>query len=764
MPRLELDEETLTGPSEPELHLADLWRVLVQHRGLVIASILLCLAVAGVAAYLTTPLFRASTLLTLEQERDNPMDIAASVTRQGGPDAISLETESRLMKSRDVLERVVIKLGLVEQAPQQGSTTAGAATAAATPAAASPPPDDDAIATAAKGLQKSIDVDPVRGTNLIEVSVTAHSARKAALLANAVTEAYIAWKLESRFRLLGQASEFLKSQIEDAKASLAEKEARLLAFSRRKDILSTDVQSGSASAKIDSLTRDLAAATADRISKEAREAELRNARPETLADSVSGGLVPQLRADQARLEREYQAKLDVFKPDWPAMKQLKAQIEKGRQNLELAVQDAVQKARDAAHNDVLVAQRREDLLRSALQTQRSQAMSGSADATEYSNLKVETDTQRALVDNLQKRQAEIQVLTRVEGERVSNVRIVERAIPPRSRFRPSYRLNGLVGLACGVLLGVGLAFLADYMDRSLRTPEHVSRYLKLPVLGIIPAADEALKGAPASSVSTETSPREKSAPRVLRVRTPRAPVELLPHTLPRSTVAEAYRALRTSLLLSTADRPRSVVVTSAIPLEGKTTTATNLAAVLSQLGKNVLLVDADLHRSRLHEIFQVSNEVGLVSVLTGQSDLRAAVQGTEVPGLFVLPAGPTPPNPSGLLSSDAMRQLLEGALTDYDYVVFDSPPVLVLADAVLVGHLTAGIILSVQAGKTPREQVVRARDELRRGNGRILGVVLNALKDERGDVTYRERYGARYYQGTAKRHESAETPSAVKTL
>ncbi len=762
MPSLELEEETLNRPSEPEVHLADLWRVVVQHRGLVIGSVVLCLATAWVVAFLTRPMFRASTLLALEQERDNPLDIAASVARQRGPDAISVETESRLMKSRDVLERVVRKLSLAESAPKQETTSANG-----TPAATAPASDIDPVAEAALGLQESVDIRPVRGTELIEILVTAHSARKAADLANAVADAYVSWKLESRFRLLGQASEFLTSQIEDAKSALAQKEERLLAFGRRKDILSTDLQSGSAAAKVDALARDLAAATADRISKEAREAELRNARPETLADSISGGLVPQLRADQARLEREYQAKLDVYKPDWPAMRQLKAQIEKDRQNLDLAIQEAVRKARESAHSDVLVAQRREDILRSALQTQRSQAMAGNADAVEYSNLKVETDTQRALVDNLLKRQAEIQVLTRVEGERVSNVRIVERALPPGSRFRPSYRLNSLVGLACGLLLGVGLAFMADYMDRSLRTPEHVSRYLKLPVLGIIPAADGVTEGVYASpSPADASATRKKSRPNALRVKAVKAqktPLELLPHTLPRSTVAEAYRALRTSLLLSTADRPRSVVVTSAIPLEGKTTTATNLAVVLSQLGKKVLLVDADLHRSRLHEIFQVSNVVGLVTVLTGLSDTGTAVHGTEIPGLFVLPAGPNPPNPSGLLSSDRMLEFLNSALAEYDFVVLDTPPALVLADAVLVGHLSDGIILTVRAGSTPREQVVRARDELRRGNGRILGVVLNALKDESGDITYRERYGARYYQGTASPAETAETPSAVKT-
>ena len=758
MSKLELVEETSTRPSEPEFRLADLWRILVQHRWLVVGSLVVCLATAWVAAYLTRPMFRATTLITLEQEREDPLDIAASVARQRGPDIVSIETESRLLKSRDVLERIVRKLGLAEPSPP-----GGAESAAATPAAVRPPSEIDPVTRAALGLQKSIEIRPVRGTSLLEVLVTAHSAKKSADLANAVTEAYIAWKLESRFRLLGQASQFLTSQIEDAKSALARKEERLLAFSRRKDILSADPQSNVTLTRLDAFGRDLAAATTDRISKEAREAELRNVRSETLAESISNGLVPQLRADQARLEREYQDKLGLFKPDWPAMQQLKAQIEKGRQSLDLVVQETVRKARDAAHADVLAAQRREDLLRSSLQTQRSQAMSLNADAVEYSNLKVETDTQRALVDNLLKRQAEIQVLTRVEGERVSNVRIVERALPPGSRFRPSYRLNGLVGLACGVLLGVGLAFAADYMDRSLRTPEQVSRYLKLPVLGIIPAADAALTRVYATASSTDASSGERSRSKVLGSKTPKTPIELLPHTLSRSTVAEAYRAFRTSLLLSTVDRPRSVIVTSAVPFEGKTTTATNLAVVLSQLGKKVLLVDADLHRARLHEIFHVSNAIGLVSVLTGHTDHASAVHGTEIPGLSILPAGPTSPNPSGLLSSDRMRRFLDGALTQYDFVVLDTPPVLVLADAVLLGNLTAGIILTVHAGKTPRDQVVRARDELLRSKGRILGVLLNALRDPTGNIEYRGRYGSDYYSKAADVPDKTALPPLVQS-
>ncbi len=758
MSKLELLEESPSPPSGSELHLADVLRTIGQHRWLVLGSLFVSLGMAVAAGLLTTPLFKATTLITLEREREDPLSIAAPVTRERGPDIVSVETEARLLKSRDVLERVVRKLRLTEPA---GAETAE--TLAAPPASTSPPSAIDPATRAAIRLQRSIEVQAVRATTLLEVSVTAHTAKGAADLANAVTDAFIAWKLDSRFRLLGQASRFLSEQIDGAKATLAQREESLLAFGRKKNILSVDPRNNVALTRLDTLSRDLATATADRLAKEARESEFRNARPESLAETISSAVVVQLRGDQARLEREYEDKLGLYKPDWPAMQQLRAKIEQGRQHLDAVVQDTVRKAREAARIDVLAAQRREDLLQDSLRSEQTQAISVNSDLTEYNRLRIDAETQRSLVDNLLKRRAEIEVLTRVEGEKISNVRVVERALPPTSRFRPSYGLNVLLGLVSGVLLGISLAFGADYMDRSLRTPEQVSRYLNLPVLGIIPAARRALARIDRTALSRSTPEGGESALNLSGLGAPKASIELLPHMLSRSSVAEAYRAFRTSLLLSSAERPRCLVVTSALPLEGKTTTSMNLAVVLAQLGKTVLLVDADLHRPHLHEAFLVSNAVGLVTVLTRHTEATRAIQETDIPCLSLLPAGPSSPNPSGLLSSDAMRRFLDGAMSRYDFVVVDTPPILAVADPVVVGSLAGSVILCVHGGKTPRAAVIRARDELLRSKVRILGVLLNALEDEGGEITYRERYAAKYYQDSANPTETGEIPSAVTT-
>jgi succinoglycan biosynthesis transport protein ExoP len=495
-------------------------------------------------------------------------------------------TETQLMRNREVAERVVTKLKLAG-APE--ATTAS----------------PDTVTSEALRIQRFIEVKPVRGTNLIELSYIADSPKKAAELANAVAEAYIDWKLDLKFRVIGQASKFLASQIEQAKQALSEKEQRLLALGRQKDILLIAPQSNQLQ-KLTALGQDVTSTMADRISKETRYNELQKANADSLPDSLATSAILQQRNDLARLEREYSDKLGVFKPEWPAMQSLRAQIEKARQDLKVATREAVAKAREAAKADYEMALRREESVKDALQRQRTEAMSMSRNAIDYNNLRIEVETQRALVDNLLKREAEMQVLLRLQGERLTNVRIVESALPPRAPFKPSITLNALLGLLFGVAGGVGLAFALESLDRSLRSAEQVVQHLRLPVLGIIPPSQAVLDHRYGYGYGYSDRSPEADATRPPGGKPKKAvPIELLPHDLPQSTVAEAYRAFRTSLLLSRADGVRSLVVTSALPLEGKTSTATNLAIVLGQLGRGVLLVDADLRRPHIHEILNV---------------------------------------------------------------------------------------------------------------------------------------------------------------
>ena len=738
--------------SGQEIHLAEYWDVVVKRRRLIGLCVALILIVGAVISLLSRPSYKATTTLDIEKDKASPVDVASGPVSYAGFDPEFLPTQTRLMKSREVAERVVERLNLA-QSPEFNPVTKGFFQKT-DPAIAG----KDLIAKTALRIQKIVEVVPIRGTNLVDLSYEASSPKLAAEVANAIAAAYIDWNLESKFQVVGQASQFLTTQIEQLKSEIDRKEQQLQAYGRSKDIVSVDPKANGTLQNLESLNKDYADAVADRVAKEARYHEVQTARPDTIADTLSNGMVSQLRQDQARLEREYAEKLNLFKPEWPAMQQLKAQIDKSHQHLDSVIQETVSKARDVARSDYLTAVRREESLKGVLQGQKSEAMTLNTNAVEYTNLKTEVDTKRNMLDTLLKRNAETQVTSRLRGERLSNIRVVDRALPPSNRFRPSYRQNAILSLFLGAALGIGLAFLLEYLDRSLRTAEQVERVLQLPALGIIPAVGAEGRGyGYGYGYGMRMKRGKKNAD---SGKADKIPIELLPHEQPRSTIAEAYRAFRTSLLLSRAGGIKVIAVTSTLPSEGKTSTALNLAVVLGQLGKRVVLIDADLHKPRLHETLRISNRVGLVSILAENIAPTEALQKTAVPGVFVVTAGPNSPNPSGLLSSDAMKKFLEFVSMNFDYVVIDTPPVSPIADALLLGSMTDGVVLTVKGGKTPREQIIRVRDKLLRANVKILGVLINNLVENAPGYGKYYSYGKEY--GTTTKPYAEEPKAAAR--
>jgi capsular exopolysaccharide synthesis family protein len=719
-------------PPPEEMHLSEYWAVIVKRRRLIAICIASALLIGAVISLLSRPTYRATVVLNVEREKSSPFDINTA-PQYTAYDPEFLPTQTRLMRSREVAERVVSRLNLASNAeilpPRSGFFRKAGSPAPAMLAA-----------SAASAVQGNIVTAPVRGTTLVELSYVASTPRLAADVANALADAYVDWSLEAKFQILGQASRFISAQIEQLRSEVAQKEKQLQAYARREDIISVDPETNVTLQKLESLNRDYASAVADRVAKEARYLEMQSSRPDAIADTLGGGLVSQLRNEQARMEREYADKLNVYKPDWPAMQQLKSQIDKGRQNLDSVVQETVSKAREVARSEYFTALRREQSLKAVLQGQKDEAMTLNSNAVEYNNLKTEVETKRALLDTLLKRQAETEVTARLRGQRVSNVRVVDRALPPGFRFRPSYKRTAMMSLIVGLVVGVGLAFALEYLDRSLRSTQQVEQYLRLPALGVIPAA-----GAAGNAYHPVYKYRKgKKRVRAAKERGMIA-VELLPHTHPRSTIAEAYRGFGAALLLSRAGGVKILTISSVLPAEGKTSTAVNLALILGQLGKRVLVVDSDLHKSRLHEVFKISNRTGLVSILAEGMPASDVVARTAFPNVFVVPSGPTSPNPSGLLSSSGMMNFLEYAKSSFDFVILDTPPLSAVADAILLGYQTDGVVLCVKGGDTPREHVARVRDRLMRSNVRILGVLINSLVE---DAAIFGRYYTEYYGGS----------------
>jgi succinoglycan biosynthesis transport protein ExoP len=709
-------------------HLSDYWSVLVRRRLWIAGCVAAGLAVAAFVSLTTPPSYRATAVLDIGNDRTAGMDLglATSPSAPAEPDPDFQATQVRLINSVEVARRVVAKLDLAARPEfNRGSRSVFGKNA---PAPRTARDVEKRLSWLAGRVRQGLQVSPVRGTDLVEVGYVGSSPRLAADVANASADAYIEWKVDSMYRAMNQISAFLGTQIAQLKREIDGEEQQLLAFGKANDIVSADPQTNSGLQNFEALNRDYEAAVADRVAKEARYRGLQDAKASTAAsDPAQGALVLQLQNEQARLEREYAEKLNLFKPEWPAMLQLKAQIDKGREHLQTVVGETAAKARDAALNDYQTAQRREASLSAALRNQKTATMEGNNNSVRYNNLRGEIDTKRALLDTIVRREAETEVLARQKGARESNVRVVDRAQPPESRFRPSYRLNAAFGFLAGAGAGILLVFFLEYMDRTFRTPEQVHRFLGLPTLGAIPSVG---KGGKSRGPLRGISPGE--AP----------PIELLPAADPRSAVAESYRRVRTALLLSQAGGVKSVVVTSGFPLEGKSCTAANLAVVMSQLDWRVLVIDADLHKPRLHEMFRTSNRQGLVTVLAENLDRSRAIVKTAVPNVFLLPAGPASPNPSGLLSSAAMSRLLEEVKAEFDFVVIDSPPLFPIADALIVGHQTDGVVLCVRAGETLRPRAVRAREALLQNQSRILGVVLNAVPASA--LGYEEGYGLYY--------------------
>ncbi len=741
----QLPPEHLPFLAEPEeeFHLSQ-WIAVVRRRYRLVVAVCSVVVGASLVKYAMTPKeYRATTTLQIER-RVAGIATMENLFRVDPWDMEFYPTQYRLLQSRGLAERVVKNLRLAEDPvfnPARASL--GGARQAVTAA------EDEAMLGALAGkLLGGLEVNPIRNTRLVEVSYRAPTAELAARVANGVAEAFIDWGIETRYATVGKASSFLASQIETLKGEIQDKEAQLQAYSRRTDIVALDPGSNVTMQRLEALNRDYVQAVSERISKEARYKELTSSPKETVADSVSGGLVSQLRQELLKLERDYATKLNTYKPEWPAMQELRGQIERARQHLTTVIDETVGASQESARAEYQTALRREQALAAELARMKAEAMQLNSAAVEYNNLKVEVSTRRALLDDLLRKQSETEVASRLQGTRDSNVVIVDRALVPGGPYRPSLRRSLTLGLLLGLGLGLGTVFLVEYLDRTLKGPEDVDRVLGLPVLAVVPDVATGKKGygyGYGYGYGSSPRSRRRQGASTDSGRGESMSVELIPHTQPRLSVSEAYRSLRTALLLSTPGELRSVVVTSAVAGEGKTATATNLAVVLSQLGRDVLLVDGDLRKARLHEVFRVSNRLGLVHVLIGTADPADVFMPTKIPNLFVTPAGPHPPNPSELLASDAMRAFLAAARSRFAYVVLDSPPVLPVTDSTILGSQADGVVLCVGAGLVERDDAVAGRDKLRLSEVRILGACLNRFRVPSG------RYGRgyRHYEGYA---------------
>lgn len=711
---LELQDEQRRD--DDEIDLLAYWHVLVKRRRLIIGVLAAVVALALLVTLTSTPIYRATTVLQLEKEGIQVVQVnGIQPGDSGGWDPAFLQTQYELIKSRSLVDRVANELDLDQATIErlQDAGWLGRMLALLSPQERDVSADKGKTArqetaqrmqAVAAMIDAGLSVEPIRNSRLVKINFDSSSPQLSARVANAIAEGYIAAGLERRFGASSYAKTYLEEQLRLTKAKLEESERKLVEFAQKENLVNTGEQGQSLAAQnLTQLNAALATAQDQRIRAQARwQQAASGAMP---ADMLSNSNVRALQQQKGLLQAQYQLKLQTFKPEYPEMLQLKSQLDE----LDRQIGKELAAIRTSVKAEYDAAVRQEQMLNGQIAALRTQALDVDGRSIQYNILKREVDTNRQLYDGLLQRYKEVGVAGDV---RANNISIIDRAEVPTSRFKPSLTMNLAIGLLLGGVLGVLLAFLLEFLDDTLKTPEDIEQKLKLPVLGIIP----------------KLGPKENVA-------------EVAAN--PQSSFSEAYRSVRTALQFATDHGvPKTLLVTSSGPGEGKSTTALALARNLTQLGKRVLLVDADLRNPSLHKTLGLRPEFGLSNLLAGACAFNAAVQETGDERLQVILAGPLPPNPAELLSGSKLVSLLTVGGERYDHVILDGPPVLGLADAPILSNAVDGTLLVVTSARTKISAAQSALKRLLAARARIVGALLT--KYDARTAGYGYGYGYRY--------------------
>ena len=631
------------------------------------------------------------------------------------------QTQYKVIVSRAVAQRVVDKLGLQSDLVFLGldKVTDEAKRAELLSAA-------DAPAV----LQHKIKVEPAKDSRLVNVSVEDLDPQRAALLANEVSEAYIAENLALKMRVTESASRWLEERLSTLEDKSKKSELDLYDYKKTADMLTTSLEDRQSmlSQRLTALNAALTEvrlkiaglkARVDAIHGVQQQASDNRSRwAEGLPSAAENGLVQQFKVRLAMQQSECAELKERYLDNHPKSVSCQEKLKVEEQNLLRELNNIVV----AAEADLREAAGKERNLSVLFESAKAEAFEVNKKQIEFDQLKRESDNNQRLYDMVLKRLKDIELSGLL---RTSNVRVLDAARPNIVPVRPRVAMSLALALVLGLMGGLGLALLLEYMDDTVTSQAEIEERLGVPFLGFVP-----------------TVPDEKVPNLALR--------DLHIHTHPKSSVAECCRAIRTNLLFMTPDKPfKTLVVSSAGPQEGKSSSVINLGIAMAQSGNRVLLLDTDMRRPRLHKSFGVPNDLGVSSLILDQGSLEAAIKSTEVPGLFVLPCGPIPPNPAELLHTQAFADLLKKLCEKFDRVILDSPPIGAVADAVVLATHADGVLLVVKAGHTSRDMARRAVRSVRDVNAKLFGAILNNINlddPQYGDYYYYayRQYGAYY--------------------
>jgi succinoglycan biosynthesis transport protein ExoP len=721
-----------------ESAVGEYFRVLVKRKWIVVGCLLTIFTVVAIATLRQVPIYEANGSIAVKKPDSSLNFKDTNAISFDYYDPTELETEVKILQS-DLLALQVIKELNLDRQPEFGGKSPAAALPSSLDLAPDPlEADPSRTSSLLSSFKGRLTISLLPNSRIMSVRFRDPDPQTAQNVVNKLMSDYQENNYKTRFNNTMQVSDWLGQQLVDLQMKVETSQEKLVRYQKEHEILGIDEKQNITTAKLDELNRALTLAESERMDKEAFYHLVESGDPDAIASGGGGPdgpgtgqsgspLLESLRTKQAELKIQIADLNTQFGPSYPKLAQLNNQLAE----IEVQLQSEMKKIASKVKGQYTTALGREDLLSQALEKQKQAANKLNESAIEYSLLKRDLETNRQLYEGLLEKLKEAGIS---EGLKSNNFQIVNSARVPTYPVEPNVPRNLGFAFVLGLTSGVGLAFLLEGLDNTVRTTEQAQAISGLPPLGMIPLG---------SKTTREGSPSKR-----LILASSNEAVELITHVRPQSQMAESYRALRTSLLLSHLGAPPKVImVTSALPQEGKSTTSINCAVVLAQKGVRVLLIDCDLRRPSIHKTLGMGPRSGLSNVLTGSTTLKQAITvAPTLPNLDVLPAGTPPPNPAELLASANMRDVLAELREKYDHIVLDTPPTLSVTDAVVLSPRADAIVLVIRSGSTTKQALRRSRDILMQVNARVSGVLLNAVDLSSPDYYYYYEYQGKYAQ------------------
>ncbi len=705
------------SPREP--HLYDYLLILRKHRWLILSFMLSVVTIVSIATFRMQPVYVATARIEIDRENANILPFQGADSYDYMVDSDNyIETQSKILTSETLALQTIRNNGLALRPDSPASGFLSEAVASGNLANQVRPPELAAFLS-------SLSVKRVPNSRLLDVSFESTNPQLAASTVNAHIATYVEQNYRSKYESTSQASDWLADQLKDFKIKVQKSEDARIAYERQNQIWTLDDKQNMTTQRLSDINKQFTDAQAERMRKESLYEFAKAGNLDAVPQVESNTALTDLLKKRGETSADYADALAQYGPNFPKVVRLKAQLK----DIDDNVEKEKQKILDVLESDYREARQRETLMSEALDQAKAETNQMAEKMVEYNILKREAEANKALYEGLMTKMKETAISGALHS---SNIRIVDPAMVPTTPARPAKTKNIILSFLVGLVGGIGLALLREYLDNTVKTPDDIETLARLPSLAVVPqfvgANGHRRRGMlPAFSANGH----EKR-------------IELVAQHLPKSQMSEAFRALRTSILLSQAEHPPQVIlVTSALPREGKTTAAANLAVTLAQLGDSTVLVDADLRKPGIGRLLNLGTGkyAGLSSYLAGVSSLDlVSVPHPAIPNLVAIPTGPLPPNPADLLSSHKLADAIVELRAKFKFIVVDSPPIMAATDAVILSVHADGVLLVVRSGETPKVAFTRTRDLLASVKSRVLGVVLNAVDSSAPDYYYSYRY------------------------